>query len=144
MAFKYTTEIKLAGLDNCPPEQYTQMPLTAFRFVFNEISHPDNFRPIGLLHPQRINEFTENAQKCQSLGLSMFAENLKARQFYNLMLLKTAGKFANTVGSCLVELKLEGNDGVHSYPSNRRDSHFTFHEFEHTNLVERIINIKNL
>lgn len=144
MNFKYQNEMKEAGLEDCPPNDYAASSMTAFRFVFSEINHPNNFKPVGLIYPQRLNEFKENTQKCQAFGLSMFFEATKAQNHFNYLQLKTAGKFANTAGSCLATLNLEATDGIHSDPVERRDSHLTFHEFENADLTNRITNIENL
>lgn len=136
--------MKAAGLEDCPPVDYTASSITTFRFVFSDIRHANNFKPVGLIYPQRLNEFKENTQKCQALGLSMFAESGKTQQQFEYLQRKTAGKFANTAGSSLATLNLEASDGVHSNPAERRDSHITFHEFENTDLNNCIINIEIL
>ncbi|MBK7937551.1 MAG: hypothetical protein IPJ82_10850 [Lewinellaceae bacterium] len=141
MIFKYQNEMKTARLEDCPPNDYAASSIIAFRFVFSEIYHPNNFRPVGLIDPQRLNEFKENPKKCQALGLSMFSEAAKAQDRFDYLQRKTAGKFANIAGSYLATLNLEATDGIHS---KRHDSHFTFHEFENVNLADRVIKIENL
>lgn len=141
---KYQKEIDEMGLAECPPSECIQSFLLACRFIFNDLSHPNNFKPVGLIHPQRLNDFKEDVKKCQSLGLSMFADLEKARMHFEHLQLKTAGKFSKTVGSCVAILNLVETDGVFSDPNERSDSHFTFHEFEIAELTNRIINIEYL
>lgn len=68
----------------------------------------------------------------------------KARKHFGYLQMKTAGKFAKVVGSCLATLGLETTDGVYSNPAERTDTHITFHEFEKTDLNNRILNIETL
>jgi len=144
MTYKYQTEMHRLGLENCPPPEYDFSLSTAYRFVFEDLQHPNNFKPIALIFPQRLNEFRDHAQKCQAMGLSMFAENEKAKRHFSLLQKKTAGRFSKTVGTCLAALKLGDADGLHSDPLERSDAHVTFHEFEGTNLAQCIIDVEIL
>jgi hypothetical protein len=144
MTLKYQAEMQQLGIENCPPPEYDYSPRTAFRFIFKDLDHPNNFKPVALIFPQRLNEFRDYAQKCQTFGLSMFAENEKAKRHFMLLQKKTAGRFSKTVGTCLAALKLGDTDGLHSDPFERSDSHITFHEFKDTDLAQCIINVENL
>ena len=69
----------------------------------------------------------------------MFARIENARSHFQYLQMKTAGKFVKIVGNRIASLNLEEVDGVHSDPDERSDSHFTFHEFEETDLVTRVV-----
>lgn len=144
MTLKYRVEMQDLGLEDCPPAEYASSPLTAHRFVFEDLENPNNFKPIALIFPQRLNEFRDQAQKCQAFGLSMFVDGEKAKRHFLLLQKKTAGRFSNIVGTRLAVLNLRDADGLHSDPLERPDSHITFHEFEKTDLAQCIINVENL
>ena len=144
MKFKYQNEMDELGLADCPPSDYSQSALIACRFVFADLSNPNNFKPVALIAPQRLNEFKEDIKKCQSFGLSMFAELDKARKHFEYLQTKTAGRFSKSVGTRVAILNLNELDGVFSDPTDRFDSHFTFHEFENADLTSRILNIEIL
>ena len=88
-------------LAECPPSEYAQTHLVACRFVFNDLSHPNNFKPIGLIHPLRLNYFNEDIQRCQALGLSMFAELEKASIHFEHLQKKRRVSFQKRLGIVL-------------------------------------------
>jgi hypothetical protein len=141
MRFKYQYLVDDLGLNDCPPKDFGTSDRKAFRFIFQNIEHENNFKPIALINPKRLNDFEESSQKCQSFGLSLFAEKQKAEMHYIKMMQKTAGKFGKTVGSHLAELQLLKTDGVHSNPEEAHNSHFTFHESVDSNLKSKILKI---
>jgi hypothetical protein len=144
MNFKYQETIEESGLTNCPPKECKAVRVLVYRFVFEDMNHPHNFKPVGLISPQRRNEFRDDVKKCQSLGLSMFANLIKAQRHFEYLQLKTAGKFAKMVGNCIATLSLDESDGVCTDLNERTDSHFTFYEFAGADLIVRIVNLENI
>ena len=69
MRFKYARE--LSELEDCSPTYYESRGFTAYRFVFADISHPNNFLPALKINPRRINSppFVSDTTRC--LGWAM-------------------------------------------------------------------------
>lgn len=139
MTFKYQRILNELGIADCPPAVCQRTEMTAFRFVFEDLEHPSNFLPVGLIHPQRLNDFHAVPQKCQAFGLSFFAERAMAETHYHKLQQKTAGRFAKTVGDHLAAVSLSKNDGVHSDPLEHPNTHFTFHESEAARLKDLVL-----
>ncbi len=74
MPFKYAEQIKELQLTNCPPAFWRSVDCEAFRYVFEDIDHPQNFIPPLALRPKRINSpsFQSNYAKCCGFALSFF------------------------------------------------------------------------
>lgn len=66
-SFKYKAWLDL--LSDCPPSEYVEVVMQAFRFV-HSAEHADNFKPVQLLNPAR--KFENQDIQCKALGLSMF------------------------------------------------------------------------
>ncbi len=140
MGYKYKTEIEKLKLIGCPPENYKPQNLQAFRFVYSDINHPNNFLPVGKISPERTNDFdTEN--QCKSYGLSMFVDKSKAQLRFISLLKRTKGRYATTVGSSIAIINLSENDGKCSDWRDDFYSHFTFHEFDKTDLKNKVESI---
>ncbi len=50
--------------------------------------------------------------------------------------------FGKRVGTHIATVKIDNNEGIASEPDNK--GHFTFHEYEHTNLKDKITDIERL
>jgi hypothetical protein len=53
MRFKY--EHSIQHLENCPPSHYERREFVAYRFVFEDLHHKNNFLPVLMIKPKRIN-----------------------------------------------------------------------------------------
>lgn len=129
MRFKY--EKQIVNLPECPPEKYRGEQLPAFRFVFANITHKDNFLPVLLKNPRR--RLSGNA-KCQGYGLSFF-DSLENAQTRYLKLRKNYRNIHKGIGTHIANGMIEENDGVVSEIDER--GHFTLHEFEQIDLKSK-------
>ena len=123
MRFKYAKQLN--NLQDCPPADYTSKQLLAFRFVFDNIDHENNFLPILLKNPRR--KLSDDA-KCEGYGLSFFNSLENARNRY----LKISRSYRNIhkgIGTHIARGTITKNDGIVS--SINKQGHFTLHEFEH-------------
>lgn len=125
--FKYQNEIQ--NLPNCPPANYQQVHLQAFRWVFEDDHHPNNFRPSLVISPRRRydQQFIGNDRlKCAGYALSFFNTREHAKQRY-LKLMAKNQRFPKLVGTHLVAGMIDKNDGVASKVDS--SGHFELHEF---------------
>lgn len=144
MKFKYLNEFDKLKLTNCPPSEYKPLRMTAYRFMFQDPMHPNNFKPVFLLNPQRINDAKDYTSKCQGFGLSLFVEEGGAKAKYARFMFKSKGKFAKLVGTYLASLVLTEEDGVGSEPEEYNFSHFNFHEYLGTDLAQKVVDIEKI
>ncbi len=131
---------------DCPPESYTELSMSAFRWVFEEGHEKEggSFLPVSLINPRRINSFDEDSKKCESYGLSMFDSLRNARSRF-FLLRKRVKELEKRVGKWVAELKIEKEDGVGSQPTNNKSrGHFTFHVYKSVNLSEKIVDKQKL
>ena len=130
MRFKYHSYLN--QLPDCPPSSYERKSITAFRFVFEDLDHIQNFLPVLLKNPKR--RLRGDAEKCKGYGLSFFdtLENVKRKY---VALAKNFKNIHLVIGTHIAEGFIEEDDGVVS--ELNRDGHFTLHEFEHTDLKNK-------
>ncbi len=135
--YKYSTEI--AQFNDCPPAPCNEINVNAFRFTFEDPSHPDNFKPVLLIAPERINDstFAEEEKKCIGYALSLFNELEKAKKALTKLHDRNP-EFPN----CVSEIMIDMNDGKGTEPSNR--GHFTFFEYIGTDFYNKIVRIEKL
>lgn len=142
---KYYSFIK--DLDDCPPLQSKEINMNAFRFIFDKRNHPDNFKPVLLIKPARINDrsFDTNEMKCSGYALSMFDSLLNSKNLFIKQISRNKN-FGNNVGNYVAEICIESNEGVATDPSSKESElgHFDFFEYENTNFYNKIVNIEKL
>jgi hypothetical protein len=82
MRFKYQRMIE--SLANCPPVHYESREFIAYRFVFEDLTHQNNFLPVLEIKPKRINaqEFVTEQAKCLGYALSLFDSLEHAQRRY--------------------------------------------------------------
>lgn len=140
LIFKYEDYFRIHELDNCPPNTYKKLNLTAYRYIFEDLEDERNFKPVYLLdenYPKRLNAAKDLEMKCKGFGLSMYQDKKGAIANYKRWIAKTNGKFAKIVGSFITTIEIIETDGVCSDIENA-DTHFTFHESQNTHFMERI------
>lgn len=133
MKFKYQEYIKELSIE-CPPSSYEPKEMQAFRFVF-EASHQkakNNFLPVLIINPSR--QFNKSNDKCKGYALSLFdtKENLEKRY---LTLKQSFPNISETLGDQIAEGFIAKTDGLASKIDTR--GHFSLHEFENTDLVNK-------
>ena len=134
--FKY--KVWLDILTGCPPLEYVEVAIQAFRFV-HSAGHPDNFKPVQLLNPAR--KFENQDIQCKALGISMFDDKNTARLFFKKRSAK-APLFGKIVGFQIATFTITVDDGVASDPEQNNFGHFTFHEYIWGDFQQKIENIE--
>ena len=144
LLFKYQSEFDENDLANCPPACYRRLKMTSYRFIFKNILHENNFMPVLLVKPRRLNSQTNPEKKCKGFGLSLFQEKEGAKSFFQEWMTKTRGRFAKRVGNHLATVEIDKEDGLGSKPNTENFTHFTFHEFAKTDLTKKIGQIEKI
>lgn len=138
--FKYQSYFDKNSLTNCPPETYKSIDSNAYRYVFEDIRNENNFKPVYLISPLRINSTDDMRLKCLGFGLSLIAELDGAKKNYQ-KISKSNKNFYKIVGNKVAEIKLISSDGVGSEKEANSNTHFTFHEYLTANLIDNIVDI---
>jgi len=131
--FKYQSNISV--LPNCPPADYQQVRIQAFRWVFEDDNHPNNFRPPLAINPHRRKDkrFRGNDQMtCAGYALSLFTTLEQAKKRYDYFYVNSPDHFPESVGTHIAQGLIEEPDGLASKTDN--SGHFELHEFAGTNL----------
>lgn len=136
----------LEKFPNCPPEEYQEVDMTAFRWVHKPFT-PDDFIPLHLSkEPPRMLDTDD--KNCRGYGLSMFDSLSNASKKYNNELKRRRPKlqkyFIDDKGDSVVEIELVRDDGLFGHYEVGNFGHFTFHEYEMTNFTNKIVKIHNL
>ncbi|EDN67089.1 integral membrane protein [Beggiatoa sp. PS] len=122
-------------IPNCPPSDSEYQEITAFRFCFEDWNHKNNFLPVLLINPQRINtaRFKKDSDKCAGYALSFFntLENAKKR-YFELKYKRGLKNIDKILGTHIAQGLIKENDGILS--KNDKKGHFNLHEFENVDL----------
>jgi hypothetical protein len=143
--FKYQNY--LDSYENCPPPEYQQVSMSAFRWIFEDINHENNFKPVLLIKPERINDkmFDSQERKCEGYALSLYDSLSNAKKAYE-RIRKRNKNLPKMVGTHVAKIALAQTDGV-AYECSRHKNnkgHFNFHESENTDLSNQIVTVEKL
>jgi hypothetical protein len=125
----------LTTFSDCPPADYQELDITAYRWIFEDVNDERNFQPVLTQNPQRATGMTDT-QKCMGHGLSLFDKLEGALTRYRKLFRKNA-EVAKTLGTKVAFLQLEKSDGCGG-DMEKGYGHFTFHEYANTDLKIRI------
>jgi hypothetical protein len=137
--FKYKANIESLN-PQCPPKECLNKEIEAYRYTFNEIKNPENFKPAVLKNPGRFNDKSD-LMKCSGYGLSMYDDEQRAISSYE-ELSKTIKKIKQSIGSHLAKGVIGKIDGVCGEINGK--GHFDFHEYENISLSTKFSIIKEL
>jgi hypothetical protein len=139
MTFQFAEDFKKLTIQ-CPPSQYKPENRVAYRWVFDEINDPENFKPVYYKDPIRALKFSEEAQ-CQSLALSFFASEEQAKDRFN-ELKETIHNANKQLGTMVAESTINEQDGVNSKIDRR--GHFSHHPVVGHEYEKRFVIISKL
>jgi hypothetical protein len=131
MQYKYAHFIN--ELTACPPPHYENREFTAYRFVFADINHTNNFLPVLAIKPSRAisTEFTQDDTKCLGYALSLFDTFENAGRRYR-QISRYNRNFSKMVGTHIAKGEIATTDGLASSPDDT--GHISLHEYQHTDL----------
>jgi hypothetical protein len=139
MDFKFAEDFKKLTIQ-CPPSHYKPQNRRAYRWVFDDITDPENFKPLYYKDPIRALKFTDEA-KCQSLALSFFVSEEQAKErFFELK--ETIRNAYKQLGTKVAESNINEQDGVNSEPDKR--GHFSHHPVVGHEYDQRFVIISKL
>jgi hypothetical protein len=131
MPFKYQADLPPT---NCPPANYQPTNREAYRFVHEDVNHPNNFLPVFKIKPARKLSTTDDSQVCKGYGLSMFDTLENASNRYNSLTADNPNIW-RSIGTHIAKGQLTERCGVCGSVDSR--GHFTFHEYEGIDLVNK-------
>lgn len=146
LAKKFKYAAFLCKFQNCPPDNYVEMEGDAYRWVHSTINKND-FLPRNVIQdpPQRI--LDDSDLMCKGYGLSLFDTDSNAIKTYSKYYLKRRAHlrpdFITEFGDSISLIAIKPSDGVGG-DKNQESGHFTFHEYEDSNLNGKITNIFNI
>jgi hypothetical protein len=122
--YKYASQFK--GIEGCPSAVDAPFPEDgAFRIVHQDLTHPNNFRPVAEIDPGRFAEH-KGGCPCDAWALSLFekrnqlaAQILRVEQFSRL--------WRKRVGTYGVLLRITNAHGRRSRAT--KSGHFSFFEY---------------
>lgn len=129
--FKYNARI--AGIENCPPDDYAERQIRAFRVVRTDPPADDSFLPVSIQGPVR--KLSEKPL-CSGFGLSLFTDVDSVKQKM-ARLKRSHPHIEEALGSKIAEGVVAPGDGVCSEPNTQ--GHFTLHEYEGCNLAAKFV-----
>lgn len=134
MKFKYGRE--LSALEECPPSYYESRAFTAYRFVFPDLGHANNFLPALKINPRWLNSpsFVSETARCMGYALSLFDTAENARRRYQ-QISRFNRNFYKIVGTHIARGEIAERDGVAS-PSDGH-GHVSLHEAENVELASK-------
>lgn len=98
--------------------------MAAYRWVFNDIHHLDNFTPQYYRNPKRFLTWGD-VEKCKALSLSLFVSVETAQTRFEALREALGAKVYRTLGSQIASGRLTEDDGVHGDLDEK--GHFSFH-----------------
>jgi len=114
---RFATEILRTPF--CPPAEAIARKRIAFRFVQEDLDHPNNNLPPAVIIPGRFPP--GHPKHCDSWGLSFFTTQEHAITFYS-RISRTSARFAETVGTHVATVQLNEHHGLQTNPN--ADGHF--------------------
>jgi hypothetical protein len=142
--FKY--QQRLDKLVDCPPSIYKPVQMNAFRWI-HTTEHTNSFTPMHLIKTPPPRMLDDSDLMCKGHGLSLFdtLEHGIARykKLYKNKRAIAHQAFVEEKGDAVAMLKLEVENGV-AGDLNLENGHFTFHEYDETDLSNQIVHITTL
>lgn len=138
--------VHLDKYPDCPPITYKELHTNAFRWVFND-NLSDSFTPLNLIKepPQRVLDDTDLL--CKGFGLSLFNTFEQSEKRYQALYKRKSvvshEEFIAEKGNAIAELMIHQIDGKFG-DLNERNGHFTFHEYETTNLTNNVLEMADI
>jgi hypothetical protein len=130
----------LKQFSNCPPSEYKEVEMVAFRWVFENCGE-ESFIPVLVINPLR--KFDSNDMNCEGYALSMFEKEIGAYDRYKKLVHRNP-KLQETFGNLIAKINILPTQGKASEPENNNYTHFNFHEYEGTDLTKNIVEIINI
>lgn len=140
--YKYQTDFdEMSKICNCPETEYFKFEeKEAFRFVFEDSNHPNNFSPLLKIDPKRY--LTKNdIEKCQALGLSLYGKKDKAIEKFTQISLSFK-RIRQTIGTHIAVGNICESDG--HITEEDEITHFDMYEFNDSKINTKFAIVQEL
>jgi len=132
---------------DCPSSDFKEVDRDAYRWTRNPVTSND-FIPINIISEPPPRMLDDSDKMCMGYGLSMF-DTLKNsinkyQKEYKKRRPHQREQFIQDKGSFIALVSLSKNDGLADDPNPRNFGHFTFHEYEQTELENKVLDIYNV
>jgi len=141
--YKYKNEIEsISAQCQCPENIDSEFSnKKAFRFVFEDLDHCNNFIPPGKINPQRL--LSENDKlKCGLFGLSLYSDENYAVEAYKKLKNTMGKRIIKVIGTHLSTGIIDSNDG--NITKINKSRHFDLFEFSDTDIKNKFTILKEL
>jgi len=140
--YKYQADFDaIAESCTCPGSEYFSFKeKEAFRFVFEDPNHPNNFVPPLKISPKRF--LTKEAiEKCESLGLSLYGQKSGAINKFEELIVNFKN-FKKVIGTHIAMGIVDENDG--HITKEDEFTHFDMYEFAGSDLSRKFVIVDEL
>ena len=131
----------ISNFENCPPTDYTRKNSKCYRWVFEEINIPDNFKSQADKNPSRFNSL-DDLKKCEGYALSLYDKEENCIDSFNYLSINVVKNAKKTLGSHIAIGLINEDDGL-AGPIDEK-GHFNFHPIKNHNFPEKFKIIKPL
>jgi hypothetical protein len=137
----------LSQLKDCPPNDFEVINKNIYRWIHAEINE-NNFLPLNLIKspPQRIVD--DSDLLCMGYGISMFDSLENALERYTKLHRNKRENqkriFVEDKGTMVANLRVTEDDGIANSPHKTNNGHFTFYEYEGTELSDKVVDVYNI
>ena len=142
--FKYQQDMDTIKSDHecdCPGTDLKAIiPFLFYRYVFEDLSHKNNFLPQLKSDPARFID-ADGKRKCNYLSLSMYSKIEGAKERY-YQLLSSFPNFNKTAGTHIANGEIDAEDGL--ITKEGANSHFELYEFENVQLQNKFSIVEKL
>lgn len=137
--YKYATNIKALDLKvECPPIELIGRNAVIYRYIFDDINHPNNFIPQYLKKPPRVLPF-DDVKTCNGFGLSVFETVDQSITFFQVL----PERIKKLLGyTHIAQIDLTTDDGKTT--ETEASGHFNLHEFEGVDLLPKSIKLREI
>ena len=140
MNYKHQDELD-AIEEMCPPSDFTNKDIEAFRWVFDEIENPENFKPLAKKNPARVLSMDDKS-RCIAYSLSMFNSKQAAQSRFQFLLRTMNDKAYKLLGTKIAKGNIVEINGVSS--NSDENGHFSHFQYESVDLTTIFKIVDNL
>jgi len=137
----------LEKFTDCPSTDFKEVDKDAYRWTRKPVTS-DDFIPINIINEPPPRMLDDTDKMCTGYGLSMFDSLInsinKYQKEYKIRRQHQREQFIQDKGSYIALLNLSKNDGIADKPNKDNFGHFTFHEYYHTRLENKVLNLYNI
>ncbi len=135
MKYKYQADLD-ATPETCPPDNFVNKDIEAFRWVFDELENIENFKPLAKKNPARVLSMDDKS-KCIAYSLSMFNSQEAAKSRFEFLHKTMKDKAYKLLGTKIAKGNIEKNHGVNSNSGkNGHFSHFQYQSVDFTTIFK--------